>query len=80
MNTETSEMIVENEERTFNIDGTKIKESELSQEQMYLMRLVDRLKSETFNISMSLDEKQFALETAMKRLGATIKKEEAESS
>jgi hypothetical protein len=80
MNTETSEMIVENEERTFNIDGTKIKESELSQEQMYLMRLVDRLKSETFNISMSLDEKQFALETAMKRLGATVKKEEAESS
>lgn len=80
MNTETSEMIVENEERTFNIDGTKIKESELSQEQMYLMRLVDKLKSETFNISMSLDEKQFALETAMKRLGATVKKEEAESS
>ena len=80
MNTETSEMIVENEERTFNIDGTKIKESELSQEQMYLMRLIDRLKSETFNISMSLDEKQFALETAMKRLGATVKKEEAESS
>lgn len=80
MNTETSEMIVENEEQTFNIDGTKIKESELSQEQMYLMRLVDRLKSETFNISMSLDEKQFALETAMKRLGATVKKEEAESS
>ena len=80
MNTETSEMIVENEEQTFNIDGTKIKESELSQEQMYLMRLVDRLKSETFNISMSLDEKQFALETALKRLGATVKKEEAESS
>ena len=80
MNTKTSEMIVENEERTFNIDGAKIKESELSQEQMYLMRLVDRLKSETFNISMSLDEKQFALETALKRLGATVKKEEAESS
>lgn len=80
MNTETSEMIVENEERTFNIDGTKIKESELSQEQMYLMRLVDKLKSETFNLSMSLDEKQFALETALKRLGATVKKEEAESS
>ena len=80
MNTETSEMIVENEERTFNIDGTKIKESELSQEQMYLMRIVDKLKSETFNLSMSLDEKQFALETALKRLGATVKKEEAESS
>lgn len=80
MSSELTEVPAESEDRTFNIDGTQIKESELSQEQMYLMRLVDRLKSETFNISMSLDEKQFALETALKRLGATVKKEEAESS
>ena len=70
----------ESEDRTFNIDGTKIKESELSQEQIYLIRIVDRLKSEIYNISMTVDEKQFALDTALSRLGATVKKEEAESS
>lgn len=71
---------VESEDRIFDIDGTKIKESELSQEQIYLIRIVDRLKSEIYNISMALDEKRFALDTAYSRLGATVKKEEAESS
>ena len=80
MSSELTEVPAKSEDRTFNIDGTKIKESELSQEQIYLIRIVDRLKSEIYNISMTLDEKQFALDTASSRLGATVKKEEAESS
>lgn len=80
MSSELTEVDAESEDRTFNIDGTKIQESELSQEQIYLIRIVDRLKSEIYNISMTLDEKQFALEVANNRLGATVKKEEAESS
>ncbi len=80
MSSELTEVPAESEDRTFNIDGTKIKESELSQEQIYLIRIIDRLKSEVYNISMTMDEKQFALEVANIRLGDTVKKEEAESS
>ena len=69
----------EAEERIFEINGTKIKESELSQEQKHLIKIIVSLNTQIGDLGQALDEKKLALKAALDELSKTVEKENTES-
>ena len=67
----------ETEEKTFVIDGTEIKESDLSQDQRFLIAVVDKLRNDHVNAVAEEKIKNWALQGALQELSKTMKKEES---
>ena len=80
MTSETTKINDTNENRTFIIEGTEIKESDLSDQQKYLISIISRIQGQIGELAPALDEKKLALDAAMGKLKETIQKESIETS